>query len=187
MQLGQYENGRQIYYRICEELDSFANYDDLQLILQKLCRSLVQFKYAEFYPFIIEKLFVVDTLLLGVIEWKETLHSFRKELLRLKDDEKASIINSKIAILDRIEIEDEDNRINNDSNADSTVYYLSPFHSYRNSLFNTSGNQMLNVMIRFAAYNCFSGYGNEAFLKIMSRPMDLNNWRILGILTNSDD
>ncbi len=180
--LYSYEKSRIAYSYVCENLKVIKNHDDLQIILNKLCQSLVKNKCVEFYSYIINNLHIISTFVVpyGVEGWQKTLFLFRDELESIKDSESIKIIDSKISILPPITI-NKDTKSTMSIKNKPTGYYLVPFENYKMSLYNSSSQEMLNSIIRNASYQCFVNImNNPNNIILLSEELGLTKWMILG-------
>ena len=180
--LHSYEKSRIAYSYVCENLKVIKNHDDLQIILNKLCQSLVKNKCVEFYSYIINNLHIISTFVVpyGVEGWQKTLFLFRDELESIKDSESIKIIDSKISILPPITI-NKDTKSTMSIKNKPTGYYLVPFENYKMSLYNSSSQEMLNSIIRNASYQCFVNImNNPNNIILLSEELGLKKWMILG-------
>ena len=182
-QLYGYERSRSIYKHICESLNIIQNHDDLQIIIKKMCLSLVKNKCFEWYSYIINTLFVIESIVIpfGIEGWQKTLIIFREELKLIEDFESIKIIDNKISMLPKIEIT-KDSKPKKVIKDKPQGYYLVPFENYNMKLYNSSSQEMLNSIIRFAAYRCFVNISNKTEdISILSEILGLKKWIILGL------
>ena len=178
-----YERSRAAYKYICDNLSEIKNHDDLQLILNKLCQSLVKNKCVEFYSHIIDNLYVIDSVVVpfGVEGWQKTLLLFRDELYKTVDYDSLAIVDSKISLLPS-----EENFTNDKPDSQMkqrpVSYYLTPFESYKMSLYSATSSEMLNIIIRYASNQCFRHImEKQNDIGILSEVLGLKKWMILGL------
>ncbi len=187
-QLYGYKESRSIYLQICENLTNVKNHDDLQVILKKLCQSLVKNHCVEWYSYITNNLYVIDSVVVpldvNIKSWHRTLIEFRNELISLGESEYLHIVESKIALLPAI-------KINSNSTPPKVLkdkpkgYYLLPFDDYKSSLYNASSDTMLKSIIRHASFQCFENVlNNPSDMNELSGFLGLKNWMMLGLEMN---
>lgn len=177
-----YEKSRASYAYICDNLSEVKNHYDLQLILNKFCQLLVKNKCVEFYSHIIDHLYVIDTVVVpfGVEGWQKTLLLFRDELNKIGDFDSLAIVDSKISLLPSEENLTDD-KTDSKIIQRSVSYYLTPFESYKMSLYNATSSEMLNSIIRYASNQCFRHIMEEQNdIVILSKVLGLKKWMILG-------
>ena len=177
-----YEKSRTTYAYICDNLSEIKNHDDLQFILNKLCQSLVKNKCVEFYSHITNNLHVIDTVVVrfSVKGWKKPLLLFRNELNNIGDFDSLKIVDSKISLLPSEENFTND-KLDSKMKQRPVSYYLSPFESYKMSLYSATSSEMLNIIIRYASNQCFSHImEKQNDIAILSDVLGLKKWMILG-------
>lgn len=176
--LGFKNEGLMVYKQVCNELSIVRNPDDLQIILQKLCLSLMKYNIPELYAEITTRLDVIDTRAIPfqIKGWYCTLSMLKEELL----------INNLISLVQIVEL--KLSRLKPEpivckipypqiKKTKTSLYYLLPFSNYQNSLYNATKETMLNTLIRYIAHECFLKEDiNNSSLHDISLFVDFQDW-----------
>ncbi len=176
--LGFKKEGFMVYKEVCNELSIVRNPVDLQIILQKLCLSLMKYKVPELYAEITTRLDVIDTVVIPsqIKGWYCALSMLREELLYDNLISLVQIVELKLSRLkpEPIVCKIPYPQINKTK---TSLYYLLPFGNYQNSLYNASKETMLNTLIRYIAQECFQKEDiNYASLDNISLFVDFQDW-----------
>jgi hypothetical protein len=176
--MGLMKEGYAVYRKICKQLPEVKNSDDLQLILQKLCLSLVKYKAKEFYTVITKNLDVINRVVIPfkIKGWYCALGLLRNELMDAQDSELLQKIDQKMNLLDP-ELIICKIPYANVKKSKIEPFYLLPFHSYQNALYNASTDTMLTTLVRYVAYQCFvKGNIDSPSIHDISQILDFQDW-----------
>jgi hypothetical protein len=154
------------------------NPDDLQIILQKLCLSLMKYNVPELYAEITTRLDVIDTIVIPfqIKGWYCTLSMLKEELLINNLISLGQIVELKLSRLNPEPIKCKIPYPRN-KKTKRALYYLLPFSNYQNSLYNATKETMLNTLIRYIAHECFLNDDiNNSSLHDISLFVDFQDW-----------
>jgi hypothetical protein len=176
--LGFKNDGLMVYMQVCNELFNVKNPDDLQIILQKLCLSLMKYNVPELYAEITTRLDVIDTIVIPfqIKGWYCTLSMLKEELLINNLISLGQIVELKLSRLNPEPIKCKIPYPRN-KKTKRALYYLLPFSNYQNSLYNATKETMLNTLIRYIAHECFLNDDiNNSSLHDISLFVDFQDW-----------
>jgi hypothetical protein len=180
-EFGLIEESKETYARIFEAPNSLKNSSDFDIILCNLCRSIVSRKLVGFYNDIIKNIYINGSFVIqfNVHGWIDVLGNCRNELSLLGDSENITIIDDAINkfSLAGVASTEQSNELVVANVTEKNFFYLRPFNDYRMALYDASGEQMLNALIRYSAYKCFSANKDLESLNAISEVINLNRWK----------
>jgi hypothetical protein len=176
--LGFKNEGLDVYKQVCNELFNVKNSDDLQIILLKLCLSLIKYNVPELYSEITKRLDVIDIVVIPfqIKGWYCALSMLREELLINNLTSLVQIVELKLSCLNPEPIVCKI-LYPRSKKTKTELYYLLPFSNYQNSLYNATKETMLKTLVRYLAYQCFvKGDLNDPTIQDISQILDFQDW-----------
>ena len=176
--LGFKNEGLDVYKQLCNQLSIVKNSDDLQIILLKLCLSLIKYNVPELYSEITKRLDVIDTVVIPfqIKGWYCALSMLREELVINNLTSLVQIVELKLSCLNPEPLVCKIPYPRN-KKTKTELYYLLPFSNFQNSLYNATKETMLKTIVRYLAYQCFvKGDLNDPTIQDNSQILDFQDW-----------